>query len=365
MKHQATHTLFFSKELPRELRLNSDLGCYIYVESQYNQEANSVITENIEEFQKTLKRFFYYPQVAQKVLQKEIIEYNVPTLDYQSKEDITTPLLFSHLYAPYLLNHRDIILQPGLMWHAYKEELNADEKELVNEGYIPYFYQPFINTSYLGIVHTLKTIQDDIDCEWEDEPLVMYSATRSLGFEEDYNPQDNADQNFEDETLYDLLNEVRTKIEKLRLYGVEEYVLKQLVEPKYKLSCLHITKDYRIFLPDYNNIEIQMTPLPKAVYLLFLNHPEGILFKNLPDYRQELETIYYAITHRLDDEKIKESIMRVTDPTDNSINEKCSRIREAFLSHFTEELAKKYYITGYKFSPKRITLPRELITFEQ
>ena len=132
MKHQATHTLFFSKELPRELRLNSDLGCYIYVESQYNQEANSVITENIEEFQKTLKRFFYYPQVAQKVLQKEIIEYNVPTLDYQSKEDIATPLLFSHLYAPYLLNHRDIILQPGLMWHAYKEELNADEKELRN-----------------------------------------------------------------------------------------------------------------------------------------------------------------------------------------------------------------------------------------
>lgn len=131
----------------------------------------------------------------------------------------------------------------------------------------------------------------------------------------------------------------------------------------YKLSRLHITKDYRIFLPDYNNIEIQMTPLPKAVYLLFLNHPEGILFKNLPDYRQELETIYYAITHRLDDEKIKESILRVTDPTDNSINEKCSRIREAFLSHFTEDLAKHYYITGSKYSPKRITLPRELITF--
>ena len=108
-----------------------------------------------------------------------------------------------------------------------------------------------------------------------------------------------------------------------------------------------------------------MTPLPKAVYLLFLKHPEGILFKNLPDYRRELETIYYALTHRLDDEKIKESILRVTDPTDNSINEKCSRIREAFLSHFTEELAKNYYITGYKFSPKRVTLPRELITFEQ
>ena len=49
MKHQATHTLFFSQELPQELRLDSGWGHYIYVESQYNQEANSVITENIDE----------------------------------------------------------------------------------------------------------------------------------------------------------------------------------------------------------------------------------------------------------------------------------------------------------------------------
>ena len=362
MKHQATHTLFFSQELPQELRLDSGWGHYIYVESQYNQEANSVIIENIDEFQKTLEGLFYYPKIAKKVLQKEIIEYNVPTLDYQSKEDITTPLLFSQLYAPYLQNHRDMSIQPGLMWRAYEEELNADAKELAEEGYIPYFYQPFINTSYLGIVHTLKNIQDDIERYREDEEDIMYSATRSLFWEENPNPQDNADRNFNDETLYDLLNEVRVKIEQLRLHGVEEYVLKQLVEPKYKLSRLRITKDYRIFLLDYNNIEIHMTPLPKAIYLLFLNHPEGILFKNLPDYRQELETIYYAITHRLDDEKIKESILRVTDPTDNSINEKCSRIREAFLSHFTEDLAKNYYITGQKYTPKRVTLPRELIT---
>ena len=365
MKHQATHTLFFSRELPQELRLDSGWGHYIYVESQYNQEANAVIAENLEEFQKTLNHFFYYPQITQKVLQKEIIDYNIPTLKYQVKEDINTPLLFSQLYAPYLVAHRDIIVQPGLMWRAYEYEFDSETQAFIKEGYIPYFYQPFINTSYLGIVHTLKTIQDDIDRYWEERGLEMYSATEGLYYDEYSDPKDRADSNFNDKRLYDLLNEVRVKIEQLRLHGVEEYVLRQLVEPNYKLSRLHITKDYRIFLPDYNNIEIQMTPLPKAIYLLFLNHPEGILFKNLPDYRQELETIYYAITHRLDDEKIKESILRVTDPTDNSINEKCSRIREAFLSHFTEELAKKYYITGYKFSPKRITLPRELITFEQ
>ena len=53
-----------------------------------------------------------------------------------------------------------------------------------------------------------------------------------------------------------------------------------------------ITKDYKIILPHYNNMEIKMEPLAKAVYLLFLNHPKGILFKNLPDYRKELTKIY-------------------------------------------------------------------------
>ena len=364
MKHQATHTLFFSQELPQELRLDSGWGHYIYVESQYNQEANSVITENIEEFQKTLTGFFYFPQIAQKVLSKEVIEYNIPTLDYIQKADIVTSLLFCQLYAPYLINHRDIVLQPGLMWSANSEDLDEEERKFTKEGFLPYFYQPFESNSYQDILHILDTIQQDIDQYCEDN-IDKYSTIPGIFVDENADPIDNADRYFEDEKIYNLIHEVQNKINQLRLYGVEEYVLKQLVEPKYKLSHLRITKDYRIFLPDYNNIEIQMTPLPKAIYLLFLNHPEGILFKNLPDYRQELETIYYAITHRLDDEKIKESILRVTDPTDNSINEKCSRIREAFLSHFTEDLAKNYYITGHKFSPKRITLPRDFVESNQ
>lgn len=41
----------------------------------------------------------------------------------------------------------------------------------------------------------------------------------------------------------------------------------------------------RILLPDYGDREIKMTPLAKAVYLLFLRHPMGIKFKCLPDHR--------------------------------------------------------------------------------
>lgn len=179
----------------------------------------------------------------------------------------------------------------------------------------------------------------------------------------------NADDNFDEETQC-LLDEVKTKIDFLRSKGISQIILEQLVEQNVKLSRIVISKDYRIVLPDYNNIEIIMTPLVKAVYLLFLRHPEGILFKELVDYRQELSYIYNDIkgiktsNQQTVVQTYNDSIINVTDPLKNSINEKCTRIKEAFLIRFQETLAKEYFITGKKGEPKRITLPKDLIIWE-
>jgi hypothetical protein len=58
------------------------------------------------------------------------------------------------------------------------------------------------------------------------------------------------------------------------------------------------------------------------------------------------------------------SISAITDPFNNSINEKCARIREAFVSQFDEEIAKHYFVTGKRGEAKVITLARELIEWE-
>ena len=75
-----------------------------------------------------------------------------------------------------------------------------------------------------------------------------------------------------------------------------------------KLSRLRITKDYRFLLVDFGNKEIELQPVHKAVYLLFLSHPEGIEFKRLNDYREELTHYYMATAKMMDKEKIKESV---------------------------------------------------------
>ena len=140
--------------------------------------------------------------------------------------------------------------------------------------------------------------------------------------------------------------------------------LEELQKTTRKLSRLRITQDYRIYLMDYGMQEVKLSPLPKALYLLFLKHPEGILFKELPSYRSELMNIYKNITLRESPDKAMESIMRMTDPYDNSVNEKCSLIRIAFLRVVSEEIAENYYITGDRGTPKKIALDRELVIHE-
>ena len=158
-----------------------------------------------------------------------------------------------------------------------------------------------------------------------------------------------------------MMSEIVDRVRELRQRGITEAIISSLFKRETTLSRMHITADFKIILPDYDNMEIHLTPLPKAVYFLFLRHPEGILFKNLPDYRDELLDIYSQLTGRKCDREIKRSIKDVTDQTKNSINEKCARIKEAFVSQFHDDIAQNYFITGKRGEPKTITLPRHLV----
>ena len=189
---------------------------------------------------------------------------------------------------------------------------------------------------------------DDVD-DWEGP-----SKPTELGFHSQTN----------EESVDDLLDEVRERIKKLRQRGIAEYILEQLIHPDNRLSRMVITKDWRIILPDYSNMEIKMEPLVKAVYFLFLRHPEGITFKHLPDYRMELTRIYDQLKPLGLSDKAIQSIGDVTNPLLNSINEKCARIRGAFLSQFDDYMARSYYVDGLRGEAKKIALPRDLVVWE-
>jgi len=142
---------------------------------------------------------------------------------------------------------------------------------------------------------------------------------------------------------------------------------------KAKLSRLLITKDYRFLLVDLGNKEIELQPVHKAVYLLFLAHPEGIEFKRLGEYREELTRYYMQTAKMMDKAKIMEGVDHLVNPLDNAINEKCSRIKKVFLEMMDEYMASYYIISGHtqkhiagssRIWYERLKVPRELVVSE-
>ena len=166
-----------------------------------------------------------------------------------------------------------------------------------------------------------------------------------------------------DEESQLLIEEIRHRVEALRQRGVDTMILHELIDQGEHLSRLVVSEDHRILLPDYNNLEIKMADLPKAVFLLFLRHPEGIRFKELSDHYTELLSLYRSLQPIGSSEKQARSVSELTNPCSNSINEKCARIREAFVSRFDDRLARHYYITGQRGEPKRITLDKNMIVW--
>lgn len=131
-----------------------------------------------------------------------------------------------------------------------------------------------------------------------------------------------------------------------------------------KFSRITITKDCAVLLTDYDNKEVKMEPMTKAIFLLYLKHPEGIAFKHLPDYRKELADIYERIKPYGLNDRVLKSIEDVTNPVLNSINEKCSRVKAAFLPFVDASLVDHYYIIGKGGEEKKIILPRNLVIWE-
>ena len=174
----------------------------------------------------------------------------------------------------------------------------------------------------------------------------------------------NPNRHIETQDLYNnLIEEVKHKVHKLKEYGLSEKDIASLLRSEQPLLQLTVSKNYKIFLGE-KRTEVCMEPLVKSVYLLFLKHPEGIVFKNLPDYREELASIYVKLRPLGLNERALQSIEDVTNPLLNSINEKCARIRSAFVKDFDEGLAKNYFIKGERGEPKKISLPRDLVTWE-
>lgn len=355
-------------ELPEPLPFKPSYEQAIFIEKGYNGNVNRYIQEHYDEisrcFNEQAIEFCYLPYYS-KQQAADIAVYHNPSLTPEQVPEIsfTTADFVDILFSG---NPPEDLKPSIIVYLRYKstpqiakfQSLQFDE-ELIGkiEGRtLPFFKKLFYDSSkerpaaYLRIASESSHLHDP-------NSQVFYRSVnwRDKAMLESFKKQS------KDLIVIDFL------IHKLNEKGIDTLILKkmlcQMVDDLRPLSRLRITKDLRIILPDYNNLEISMEPVNKTVYLLFLNHGEGIRLKELVDHRKELEDLYSKVSG--DDTECREAtIDSLVDPTSNSINEKLSRIRQAFIARFDEDLAANYIITGKRGEPKLITLPRNMIERE-
>ena len=164
-----------------------------------------------------------------------------------------------------------------------------------------------------------------------------------------------------DDEIEELRGQVREAVDRLLQLGVDYKAILDLIKSEPKLSRMVVTDMGRIILPDYNEMEIEMRPTAKALYLLYLKYEDGIAFKDLPDYKDELMKIYVKVSNLSSGDAQREAVEALVDPFQNTINVACSRVKEAFVSKFNKDLADYYVISGKRGEPKKIKLNRGLV----
>jgi len=169
----------------------------------------------------------------------------------------------------------------------------------------------------------------------------------------------------EEEPLDPRTEEILAEIRRLQdKYDVSIDELEILLGYTVRLSPLHISKGGRIFLADFDNREVKMPNISKALYFLYLRHPEGLRYKEIIDHKDELLHIYGSISGRDNPEEMEKSIDLLADPYGNALNVNSSRIKTAFRNAVSDRVARFYYINGSAGGIKKVPLDRDLVRWE-
>ena len=370
------------------LPFKPDKSQVIYVESNYNEQANRFITDNYHDLRQRFEyqgyEFIYLPMLFKDDELKRKVLYYAPYLETKIVAD-------KSLRSSYLLN----FLSSSHLGEAVKPSILFGPERCGDEWLFQACELPLSGVASKDIIQLMDAVSSGTlfvneSCAMSDNVLMNYQPSSeprsSMSIESDekrsarkrsfFSKMVDRIQGelFEDDVeeyaplrdeVAEILENLENNVKKLRLQGVTLSAIHEFIDKQEPLSPLVITEDLRIFLPAYNNIEIELSAQRKALYFLFLNHPEGIVLQHLEEYHKELMNYYKQTNGGVVTPRMEESIKKLETYGNNQLNVVITRIREAFCSKFDERLARHYFISGERGQAYKIGLPQALIRWEE
>lgn len=166
------------------------------------------------------------------------------------------------------------------------------------------------------------------------------------------------------EELYEMIEQFWDMALKLRKKGLNYEEIRHLVDYSSPIiPTLDISEDYKIFVNVQDGKhEIKLDPLTKALYFIYLRHPEGLSRKMLESKKEEFVDLYKRITgwDELPPSK-QAAIANLIDSGTNSFSVSTNRVKREFLKYMEEDLANLLCINGTQGDVKNIGLDRILV----
>ena len=330
--------------------LNFDTrNAVLYVEPSYNEAINAAILNDYEAICKLLKgqkrEFFYLPKALGDLQGMEntfrnTLNYIEPTLSDEQLDIIDQGLgqldsvFFSkEIFLNYLNTNGLTIEKPAFFFKIGNEKPGSHQDFLILE----------INEAPLTTLNRIVKLGKHIT---KVQPKNMTAKEKRF---------------------WERITIERNSVQKdeLNYTGFHKIIIDILLKynASHEVSRLFINTRGEIFLTDRNNTEVKMPTLSKALYILCLLEPDGILLTHLNDNKAKLFKIYRQISTYYDDDLLNQAIDNLTDFVGSTMNATFSRIKKAFTS-ILGDAATPYLIKGEKGGRRTIHLDRSLVVFE-
>ena len=307
----------------------------IYLPFSGSQVIDSFFERNIDSvkelFREKLKyEFIFIPEKVKRYGDEETLKYFHPLADKPSLDR-------KHIVEQELLNgllHNDDgkSLRPGLVHFMQTELFREFEGE--HKGCFEFSYFPLIEADDATIMASLR---DYVELCGECYGHINYGHPDIWQYSE-------ADRSF-----YSAQEKYFKQYANKDIKGITRYIIDSLVD-KIAESHIEVSENGDIKLTDYG-LAIDMCPVVKAVYILFLSHHEGIILADLPEYLEEMAHICPQLNICYEDDL--NVIALSLNPELDIIDQLCGEIYVAFRDKLDAKAAAPYIIQASPYDPDK------------